>query len=74
MKSIPKPLYILMVLTMLAGILGVQPVKLVEAANPIRISQAYGGGGNSGATYTHDFIELYNSSNADVIVNGWSVQ
>ena len=25
----------------------------------IVISQIYGGGGNSGAAYTHDFIELY---------------
>ena len=74
MKSIPKPLYLIMVLAMLAGMLGIQPTKSVEAANPIRISQAYGGGGNSGATYTHDFIELFNSSNVDVIVNGWSVQ
>lgn len=74
MKSIPKPLYLIMVLAMLAGMLGIQPTKSVEAANPIRISQAYGGGGNSGATYTHDFIELFNSSNVDVDLTGWSVQ
>ena len=33
-------------------------------ANPagtgLVISEVYGGGGNSGATLTHDFIELYN--------------
>lgn len=74
MKVIPKPLYILMVLAMLAGMLGIQPVKPVQAANPIRISQAYGAGGNDGATYTHDFIELFNSSTTAVNVNGWSVQ
>ena len=27
---------------------------------PIKISEVYGGGGNAGATYTNDFIELYN--------------
>ena len=74
MKVIPKPLYILMVLAMLAGMLGIQPVKPVQAANPIRISQAYGAGGNTGATYTHDFIEIFNSSTTAVNVNGWSVQ
>lgn len=74
MKVIPKPLYILMVLAMLFGMLGMQPVKPVQAANPIRISQAYGAGGNTGATYTHDFIELFNSSTTAVNVNGWSVQ
>src|SRR5262249_27494468 len=30
------------------------------------ISQVYGGGGNTGATYTHDFIELHNRGNVEV--------
>jgi predicted extracellular nuclease len=38
------------------------------------ISQVYGGGGNSGATYTHDFIELFNGTSSPVGLNGWSVQ
>lgn len=38
------------------------------------ISQVYGGGGNSGAPFTNDFIELYNRSNAAVNLTGWSVQ
>ncbi|HET9049301.1 MAG TPA: lamin tail domain-containing protein [Chiayiivirga sp.] len=38
------------------------------------ISQSYGGGGNSGATYTHDFIELFNRGHAPVDLSGWSVQ
>ena len=38
------------------------------------ISQVYGGGGNSGATLTHDFIELYNRSSSAVNITGWSVQ
>ena len=38
------------------------------------ISQVYGGGGNSGATYTHDFVELYNAGSAAVDLTGWSVQ
>ena len=40
----------------------------------IVINEVYGGGGNSGATYTNDFIELTNRSNAAVSVDGWSVQ
>src|SRR6266536_2613785 len=32
-----------------------------SAASPdVVVSQVYGGGGNSGATYTNDFVELYN--------------
>jgi hypothetical protein len=38
------------------------------------ISQVYGGGGNSGATYTNDFIELFNRGASSVNLNGWSVQ
>src|SRR5258706_8585908 len=38
------------------------------------ISQVYGGGGNSGATLTNDFIELFNRGNTAVSLNGWSVQ
>jgi predicted extracellular nuclease len=40
----------------------------------IVISEAYGGGGNQGATYKNDFIELYNAGGASVDVSGWSVQ
>jgi len=40
----------------------------------IVISQVYGGGGNSGSTYTHDFVELFNRGSTTVSVNGWSVQ
>jgi hypothetical protein len=38
------------------------------------ISQVYGGGGNTGATYTHDFIELFNRGTSDADLTGWSVQ
>ena len=38
------------------------------------ISQVYGGGGNAGAIYTHDFIELFNQGHRPVSLDGWSVQ
>ncbi|MET1023944.1 MAG: lamin tail domain-containing protein, partial [Pseudoxanthomonas sp.] len=38
------------------------------------ISQVYGGGGNTGAPYTNDFIELTNLGTSPVDVTGWSVQ
>jgi len=53
----------------------VQLVPTVEAvSNTIVISQLYGGGGNAGSTYTHDFIELFNRGNTTVDVTGWTVQ
>ena len=44
------------------------------ASAQIRISQVYGGGGNSGATYTNDFVELFNAGTTTVQISGWSVQ
>jgi len=38
------------------------------------INEVYGGGGNSGATWKNDFIELYNNSSSPVTLAGWSVQ
>jgi hypothetical protein len=37
------------------------------------ISQIYGGGGNTGAVYTNDFIELYNTTDAPIDLTGWTV-
>jgi hypothetical protein len=38
------------------------------------ISQIYGGGGNSGAPFRNDFIEIFNSGSTAVSLAGWSVQ
>ena len=41
---------------------------------PVVINEVYGGGGNSGATYNRDFVELANVSAAPVDLTAWSVQ
>ena len=38
------------------------------------ISQIFGGGGNSGAPFRNDFIEIFNAGNSTVNLSGWSVQ
>ncbi|MGK2924805.1 MAG: ExeM/NucH family extracellular endonuclease, partial [Lysobacterales bacterium] len=51
------------------------PSHNVQAVSTdVVISQVYGGGGNSGATLTHDFIELFNRGATPVSLAGWSVQ
>ncbi len=60
-------------LTVLAALLaGLSAPAL--AASDIVISQAYGGGGNTGATYKADFIELFNRGSTAVTLTNWSVQ
>src|SRR5438105_1294393 len=36
------------------------------------ISQVYGGGGNTGAPWRNDFIELFNPTTNGVDISGWS--
>lgn len=43
-------------------------------ADHVVISQIYGGGGNSGATYTNDFVELFNPTNIPFDLAGWTIQ
>ncbi|WP_421385528.1 cell wall-binding repeat-containing protein [Bacillus salacetis] len=48
--------------------------KASTTGDNVVISEVYGGGGNSGAEYKNDFIELYNPTNAAISLDGWSVQ
>ena len=63
-------LFCLACLFVLAG----QMAHAQTAPPPVVISQVYGGGGNAGAAYTHDFIELFNRGAEPVSLAGWSVQ
>src|SRR5215213_4102930 len=44
------------------------------APGDVVISQVYGGGGNAGAPFQSDFIELFNQGVTPVNLAGWSVQ
>jgi predicted extracellular nuclease len=44
------------------------------AVGDVVISQVYGGGGNTGAPYNSDFVELFNRSSQPVSLAGWSIQ
>jgi predicted extracellular nuclease len=53
------------------------PAGLIPAAaaSPnVVISQVYGGGGNTGATFQNDFVELFNRGTTTVSLAGWSIQ
>jgi hypothetical protein len=57
----------LLAIALMAGPISSQAMSIV-------ISQVYGGGGNSGATYTNDFVELFNAGSAAVDLSGFSLQ
>lgn len=46
----------------------------VASHSQVVISQVYGGGGNGGSTYTHDFVELYNRGTVAVTLTGHTLQ
>ena len=64
------------VVVALAAVVGALAIASpAGAASPgVVISQVYGGGGNSGAPYTNDFIELFNRGSAPVDLGTWSLQ
>ena len=79
-KILVRTLFVFILLAgLVAGIflssrLAVKAAPQQLSSTNIVISQIYGGGGNSGATYKNDFIELFNLSSSPVDITGWSVQ
>jgi len=45
-----------------------------QIANHVVMSQVFGGGGNTGAPWNNDFVELYNPTSSDITMTNWSIQ
>ena len=74
-KTAQKSISLVLSLAMVFGVFVTLPGTVAQAlANHVVINEVYGGGGNSGATYKNDFIELYNPTDGDLSLDGWSVQ
>ncbi len=48
--------------------------QAVDLTSKVVINEVYGGGGNAGATYLSDFIELFNTGTTPIDLSGYSVQ
>lgn len=60
---------------LLTSVIAIAPADSTQALSAdIVISQVYGGGGNAGAPYQNDFVELFNRGTTSVSLDGWSVQ
>ncbi len=57
-----------------SGSISLTVQALPPPVDHVVISQLYGGGGNSGATFTHDYVELYNPTGVTFNLAGWSLQ
>src|SRR3954453_10625877 len=44
------------------------------SSSGVVVSQVYAGGGNSGASYTNDFVELFNGGSSAADLTGMSIQ
>lgn len=45
-----------------------------SASSDMVVSQVYAGGGNGGATYANDFVELFNRGATTIDLSTWSIQ
>jgi uncharacterized protein len=45
-----------------------------SGSGSIVVSELFAAGGNSGAAYTHDYVELFNRGSGSVAVDGWTLQ
>jgi uncharacterized protein len=69
--------HLLAVASSLLLVLGMLPIAAAPVSGvsaDLVISEVYGGGGNSGAPLTNDYVELYNRGSASVSLSGMSVQ
>ena len=62
-------------LVVILGVLLLLPAPVDAAgSSDVVISQVYGGGGNAGATFRNDYVELFNAGSVTVDLASWTVQ
>ena len=74
MRSLPAVLRVSAGCALALALAALYPASPGAISSNIVISQVYGGGGNTNAPHTHDYIELFNRGNAPVSIAGWSLQ
>src|SRR6188474_2306787 len=71
--TMPRALALVLFTLLLAG--GVLAVPAARSASPdVVVSQVFAGGGNAGAPFANDFVELFNRGSTSVDVSGWTIQ
>ena len=69
----PRVAALLLIVLLAVG--GVLAVPSAQSASPdIVVSQVFAGGGNAGAPFANDYVELFNRGSSSVDVSGWTIQ
>jgi hypothetical protein len=68
----PRVLTRLLLVAIVAALLAAPAAR--SASPDIVVSQVYAGGGNAGAIFTNDFVELFNRGATAVDIGGWTIQ
>jgi hypothetical protein len=68
-----KRIYLLLLLSALALPLAAASAR-GSGSGSLAVSEVYAAGGNSGAAYTNDYVELFNRGASSVAVDGWTLQ
>ena len=50
------------------------PGAAYASASGVVVSQVYGGGGNAGASFRNDYVELFNGGDSAADISGWTIQ
>ena len=74
-RALARPFTLALIAALAVLILPGGSARPAAAVSPdLVISQIYGAGGNTGAIYTTDYIELYNRGATPASLNGLSLQ
>jgi Lamin Tail Domain len=68
-----KRIHLLVLLTVLALPLGAASAR-GSGSGSIVVDELYAAGGNSGAVYANDYVELFNRGAGSVAIDGWTLQ
>ena len=74
-RALSRPLTLALIAAFAIAMLPGGTARPVLAVSPdVVISQVYGGGGGTGASYTNDYVELFNRGASSASLSGMSVQ
>jgi uncharacterized protein len=68
-----KRIHLLVLLSALALPLGAASAR-ASGSGSIVVGEVFAAGGNSGAAYANDYVELFNRGAGDVAIDGWTLQ